>query len=165
MNDTGAPMGGGTINTPPVRPDGGPTSWQANIIMPNAADSYREFMLEYQDLQLAYFAGSITKPSDIPSQGWRDPGKAINPAHFSPNNDVMPRLVSTGNIPITGTMSVNYRNEPIAFRIGTPMPGNPNPDLSYAFDNQAALKGDPNSKPDPLTPLMRAYQGDKVQVR
>ena len=164
-NTDGSPMGGGTINTPPVRPDGGPTSWQANIIMPNASDSYREFMLEYQDLQLAYFAGSRTEPSPIKSEGWRDPSHAINPAIFSPDNKVMPRLVSTGNIPITGTMSVNYRNEPISFRIGTPMPGNPNPDLSYAFDNQAALKGDPNSKPDPLTPLLRAYQGDKVQVR
>ena len=34
------------------RSDGGPTSWQARII--NGQDSYREFMLEFQDLQLAY---------------------------------------------------------------------------------------------------------------
>lgn len=37
-----------------TRPDGGPTSWQANIIPANPADSYREFALEFQDLQLAY---------------------------------------------------------------------------------------------------------------
>ena len=47
-------MGGGTISTPPVRPDGGPTSWKANIITTDARDSYREFVLEFQDLQLAY---------------------------------------------------------------------------------------------------------------
>jgi hypothetical protein len=34
-------MGRGTITTPPVRPDGGPTSWKANIITSTAADSYR----------------------------------------------------------------------------------------------------------------------------
>src|ERR1051326_340644 len=162
----GDPMGGGAIGTAPVRPDGGPTSWQANILLPNVQDTYREFMLEYQDLQLAYLAGSKTAPNPARDQGWRDPAHAINATTFSFNNQVMPRLVSTGNIPITGTMSVNYRNEPISFRIGTPMPGNPNPDLSYAFDNQAALKGDPNSpNPDPITPLLRAYQGDNVQVR
>src|ERR1041385_4111359 len=43
MNDTGAPMGGGTITTPPVRPDGGPTSWQAQIVTTSSTDSYREF--------------------------------------------------------------------------------------------------------------------------
>lgn len=37
-----------------TRPDGGPTSWQANIITANPEDSYREFALEFQDLQLAY---------------------------------------------------------------------------------------------------------------
>src|ERR1051326_8060348 len=51
--EDGSAMGGGTITTPPVRPDGGPTSWKANIVTTNAPDSYREFMLEFQDLQLA----------------------------------------------------------------------------------------------------------------
>lgn len=154
----GAPMGGGTISTPPVRPDGGPTSWMANILTANQQDSYREFMLEYQDLQLAYLAGSKTAPSPDKSVGWRDPSQAVNASQ-------LPRLVATGNIPITGTMSVNYRNEPISWRIGTKTV-NPNADLSYAFDNVQALKGDPNSpNPDPLTPLLRAYQGDNVQVR
>ncbi|HEY2964041.1 MAG TPA: hypothetical protein VGJ37_16595, partial [Pyrinomonadaceae bacterium] len=142
-------------------------SWQANIITTNPSDSYREFMLEYQDLQLAYLDGSKTAPSPAKDQGWRDASHAINAANFPEFGEVRPRLVSTGNIPITGTMSVNYRNEPISFRIGTKMPGSSfNPDLSYAFDNQAALKGNPNSpNPDPITPLMRAYQGDNVQVR
>jgi hypothetical protein len=46
-----------------TRSDGGPTSWQANIITANPADSYREFALEFQDLQLAYTAQSPSSPS------------------------------------------------------------------------------------------------------
>ncbi len=157
----GTMMGGGTINTPPVRPDGGPTSWQAQIITTNPQDSYREFMLEFQDLQLAYDAASKKEPSPVKSIGWRDPNHAINATKFPEfNNEVRPRLVSTGNItPITGTQSVNYCNEPLPFRVGA------TGDLSYAFDNAAALKANPNFKPDPITPLLRAYQGDKIQLR
>jgi hypothetical protein len=159
----GSKMGGGTINTPPERADGGPTSWKANIITTNASDSYREFMLEFQDLQLAYFAASRSTPDPAKNKGWRDPNQAINAALFPEFNEIRPRLVSTGSIPITGTQSVNYYNEPIAARLGTGLL--PTGDLSYAFDNQAAQKNNPNQNPEPSTPLMRAYQGDNVQVR
>ncbi|HVF23633.1 MAG TPA: hypothetical protein VM941_11170 [Pyrinomonadaceae bacterium] len=160
QNADGSAMGGGTINQPPVRPDGGPTSWQANIITPNTQDSYREFMLEFQDLQLAYDAASRTSPDPAKNKGWRDPNHAINAARFPEFNEIRPRLVSTGNIPITGTQSVNYYNEPIALRVGS------TGDMSYAFDNQSALQVNPNfTNPDPVTPLMRAYQNDNVQVR
>jgi manganese oxidase len=161
-----SPMGGGTITTPPVRADGGPTSWQANIITTTAADSYREFVLEFQDLQLAYDAGSRKVPDPVKSKGWRDGNHAVNPTVFPEFQEIRPRLVSTGNItPITGTQSVNYYNEPIAWRLGQFK------DLSYAFDNQTALQVNPNfpnvqnPNPDPLTPLMRVYQGDNVQIR
>ena len=164
--ENGSPMGGGTINTPPVRPDGGPTSWKANIIAPNPSDSYREFVLEFQDLQLAYAQGSRSAPDPAKNKGWRDPAFAVNPTVFPEFGEVRPRLISTGNInPITGTQSVNYYNEPIAWRLGQFK------DLSYAFDNQSALDVNPNfpnpqhPNPDPLTPLMRAYQGDNVQIR
>ena len=162
----GSAMGGGTITTPPVRPDGGPTSWQANIVTATAGDSYREFVLEFQDLQLAYDQGSITTPNPAKDKGWRDGNHAVNPTVFQEFGQIRPRLVSTGNVtPITGTQSVNYYNEPIAWRLGQFK------DLSYAFDNQTALEVNPNfpnvqnPNPDPLTPLMRAYQGDKVQIR
>ena len=155
----GSKMGGGPIGTLPERPDGGPTSWKANIITANSTDSYREFMLEFQDLQLAYDAASRPVPDPAKDKGWRDPNHAINAATFPEFNEVRPRLVSTGNIPITGTQSVNYYNEPIAFRLGG------TGDLSYSFDNQAAQVNNPNQNPEPGTPLMRAYQGDKVQVR
>lgn len=54
----GKPLGGGS--------DGGPTNWQANIVTPNLAESYREFALEFQDLQEAYKADSkpdVTVPT------------------------------------------------------------------------------------------------------
>ena len=38
-------------------------------------------------------------------------------------------------------------------------------DLSYVFDNATAKVMDPLNNPDPMTPLMRAYQNDKVQIR
>jgi hypothetical protein len=120
------------------RSDGGPTSWQARIL--NGNDSYREFMLEYQDLQLAYTAPDVGN-------------KAINPPST-------PSLITTG-IPVTpaGTQSVNYTNDPIGYRIGQFA------DISYAYDNN--LQQAPNLPPngDPVTPLMRAYENDKVQVR
>ncbi|HEX3249157.1 MAG TPA: hypothetical protein VHS05_07000, partial [Pyrinomonadaceae bacterium] len=154
-------MGGGSITTPPVRPDGGPTSWKANIVTTNSTDSYREFMLEFQDLQLAYAQGSRSTPDPAKNKGWRDANFAVNPTVFPEFGEVRPRLVSTGNEnPITGTQSVNYYNEPIAWRLGQFK------DLSYAFDNQTALAVNPNiPNPDPWTPLMRAYQGDNIQVR
>jgi len=52
---TGAPMGS--------RSDGGPTNWQANIVTANPAESYREFALEFADLQQAYTANSKGKVS------------------------------------------------------------------------------------------------------
>jgi hypothetical protein len=52
--NNGNPLGGGS--------DGGPTNWQAMIVTPNQAESYREFALEFQDLQEAY------KPESKPNK-------------------------------------------------------------------------------------------------
>ena len=52
------PITGDQMYDTKKRHDGGPTSWQANIITADPADSYREFALEFQDLQLAYSSGS-----------------------------------------------------------------------------------------------------------
>ncbi len=40
------------------REDGGPTSWRADILTEDTDESYREFLLEYADFQLAYETGS-----------------------------------------------------------------------------------------------------------
>jgi hypothetical protein len=49
-----------------ARSDGGPTSWAADVLTANAAQSYREFAIEFQDLQLAYTAQSVHHPVPYP---------------------------------------------------------------------------------------------------
>jgi hypothetical protein len=46
-----------------TRLDGGPTSWHGYVVPQDPKESYREFMLEFQDLQLAYAKGSLSEPS------------------------------------------------------------------------------------------------------
>ena len=157
-----------------TRSDGGPTSWQAIIATSNPSLSYREFALEFQDLQLAYqwATACITNPptprrsspSPDPKIGWTDPAYAINPpaGMCVPNTPLQakPSLITTGVAATpAGTQSVNYRNDPVAWRIG---PAN---DMSSIYDN--ALKQASNAQPngDPGTPLLRAYQNDNVQIR
>ncbi len=150
----------GEVMPSPARMDGGPTSWKADILTSRKDPvtgldvdvSFREFMLEFQDFQLAYNAQSITAPSDNPNQGWRDQSDAILPPPT-------PQLVSTvlGRGP--GTHSVNYLNAPLPFRVGQ------FGDVSNAYDS--SVKPASNAPPvgDPDTPLLRAYQGDNVQIR
>jgi len=57
-----------------TRADGGPTSWHAYIVPENPRDSYREFMLEFQDMQLAY-ASKNDYPTPTP-----DPKKPLPPS-------------------------------------------------------------------------------------
>ncbi len=51
-------VSGGLLYDTKSRSDGGPTTWQANIVTAHPADSYREFALEFADFQLAYSPGS-----------------------------------------------------------------------------------------------------------
>jgi hypothetical protein len=46
-----------------TRLDGGPTSWHGYVVPQDPKESYREFMLEFQDMQLAYAKGSLSEPS------------------------------------------------------------------------------------------------------
>ena len=48
-----------------TRLDGGPTSWHGYVVPKDPKESYREFMLEFQDMQLAYAKGSRTEPSSL----------------------------------------------------------------------------------------------------
>jgi hypothetical protein len=48
-----------------TRLDGGPTSWHGYVVPKDPKDSYREFMLEFQDLQLAYAKGSRDNRSSL----------------------------------------------------------------------------------------------------
>ena len=195
------------------RDDGGPTSWRADILTPVAANSYREFNLQIADFTLAYRAGSnhALRPFTDPATGHTvlgiaDPANAINPAGKFEDNiqNLLQPPVRKGHCPSPspsvattllppcpellsaddpGTMSVNYRNEPIALRVknqnsNTQAAGDAG-DLSMVFASDVT-RADPafNAQPsfyraltagvsggDPFTPLLRAYEEDRVQVR
>ncbi|HEX8719809.1 MAG TPA: hypothetical protein VF736_04150, partial [Pyrinomonadaceae bacterium] len=188
--DTGAFFGGAGVG---ARGDGGPTTWRANIITANTANSYREFLLEFADYQLAYEAGGGIDGAGRPVP---DPARAISPPV---KNEVgLPYLVQKapqcpGGVPLPcpeavsaadpGTMSVNYRNEPLALRARDPQTNaqaaGEAGDLSHVYRSNvtradARLNSQPGFYPaltpgvqpgDPFTPLLRAYEDDPVQVR
>jgi hypothetical protein len=142
-----------------TRPDGGPTSWKADILTANPAESYREFCLEFQDFALAYAytqgAGGSPQPSQDQDKGFIGTGVPVGRLGT-------PQLVSTGNIrPLPGTETVNYMSEPIYWR------AEGNCDLSKVFLSDCVRAGGQGGGPvgDPKTPLMRAYENDHVQVR
>ncbi|MEW6208866.1 MAG: copper oxidase [Acidobacteriota bacterium] len=187
-SETGQIMGG--------RFDGGPTSWRADILTANSADSYREFMIEFADFQHAYEAGGGVDGAGRPIP---DPAKAVNPPgkieiglpFIVAKPDVCPggvpppcpEAIAAADV---GTMVVNYRNEPIPFRVRDPQTnqqaeGGPG-ELSGVFisDPNVIVRADPRVRvqpnfyppltngvrpTDPFTPLLRAYEDDKVQVR
>ncbi|HYL81076.1 MAG TPA: hypothetical protein VEU07_09695, partial [Candidatus Acidoferrum sp.] len=101
--------------------DGGPTSWHADIIAGSSGkDSYREFMLEFADYQLAYHPdGTPVNPPardefpDIPLAVTTLPSLSCPGGVSRP----CPEAVSAADV---GTFSVNYRNEPIALRVHDP---------------------------------------------
>jgi manganese oxidase len=158
--------------------DGGPTSWQAMIIETNPALSHREFLFEFADFQLAYEANAGVGPNGEPIP---DPNGAIFPPEcpegFAPP---CPEAISAMD---TGTMTVNYRNEPVALRIRNPSTNRQAAgaagDLSKVYKSNITradplLNVQPNFYPpltrgvkpgDPFTPLLRAYENDIVQIR
>jgi hypothetical protein len=208
-----------------TRKDGGPTSWEAIIETPKTQkywdkDIYREFALALQDFQFAYLPSSISEPhtvkgnetffidgtkkTSIPvtvKNSWADPSSAVEPANIQNLSGTPtanpptpgPQLISAG--PSPGTLSFNYRNEPLPFRLAMPgsfSGGDVNAtDLSYVFSSDLTRNlPQMNSQPplgapigtsgfrfpknplspgmepgDPFTPLLRAYEGDRVQVR
>jgi hypothetical protein len=177
--ETGNPFGG--------RFDGGPTSWRADIKPMDEKKSYREFLLEFADFQHAYTAEANTYPD--PKHVINPPGKVeaglpylLEPPDVCPGG-VRPPCPEAVSAADPGTMVINYRNEPLALRVHDPntneQAGGLAGDLSFAFRsditrNETALNTQPpfypplsrNVQPgDPFTPLLEAYEGDKVQVR
>jgi hypothetical protein len=184
-NETGTTLGG--------RFDGGPTSWQAVIQTSNAADSYREFLLEFADYTLAYKAGGGINGA---GQAVPDPANSINPPvrdEAALPINIKKADVCPGGVPLPcpeavsaadpGTMVVNYRNEPVALRAQDPATNTQAAgdagDLSQVYRSDVTranpdLNQQPNFYPnltggvqpgDPFTPMMRAYEADKVQIR
>ena len=132
----GAPYGG--------TPDGGPTSWRADIRWPDGdarnTNAHREFFLEYTDFQHAYEAGGGALTTCDAKDGtgrtipcYADFGRAIAPSvrgaaaaerrqdlAFTPSvcrdgsARPCPEAISADD---PGTFTVNYRNEPAALRV------------------------------------------------
>jgi len=141
--------------------DGGPTSFQANIIAGvNGADSYREYMMEIADFAIVYTKD--LQPVNPPNHTeFPLPIVVGSPVLNDPSQQPTPEGISSADV---GTQVMNYRNEPIPLRIGsynssgtlvqnTGKAG----DLAYAFST--AVHG------EPFTPIFKAYPGDVVQFR
>ena len=84
---------------------------------------YRDFALFVQDFALLFDKD----------------GKPLQPPEFPGSEDD------------PGLFGVNYKNEPLQFRLG------PDADPAYSFSSY--LNG------DPITPIFRAYEGDSIRIR
>jgi len=84
-----------------TRSDGGPTSWNGYIVTENSKDSYREFMLEFQDMQLAYAKGSPTQTSaklfdpSIPKELPPSAAFTLGQEHSAITPNVMTQMLQT----------------------------------------------------------------------
>ena len=149
----GSPLGG--------RADGGPTSYAANIIFDDPdslsgdqAPSYREFNIAFADFAIVYTQS--LEPVNPPA---RD--EVGLPEILLPKPIPAPEAISAAD---PGTELINYRNEPIPLRIGAN-------NSSGQFVQKAGAAGDmanvfrTDIHGDPFTPILEAYEGDKVQVR
>ena len=178
-----------------TRFDGGPTSYRADILTADPEDSYREFMFQFADFALAYEAGGGVDaqghPVPDPAAAISPPAiEEIGLPFLLAKADVCP-----GGVPLPcpeavssedpGTFVVNYRNEPVALRVlddSGPAPRQAEGDagdLAKVYHSKTTraieeLNRQPDFYPpltadleagDPFTPLLRAYQGDKVQIR
>ncbi len=138
------------------RPDGGPTSFAANIIPPSNGDQkpFREFNLAFADFAIVYTEG--LQPVNPPGRKQAD-----LPIAIEPTDKPMPEAISAAD---PGTQLINYRNEPIPLRIGhktessefEQKPGEAG-DLARVFSS--VVHGDPG------TPLLQAFEGDRAIVR
>lgn len=156
---------GGLIELGVGRKDGGPTSWKSVVVGATAADTFREFALEYQDFHLAFEAGPNGKPINNPFQvadaaagdytGASLPKLVKQECKPNPTGICWPEIVSADDV---GVMSINYRAEPIPPRIWNPTtktsqaPGNSG-DLSQMF--RSITRADPDlNKPQNNFPLV-----------
>ncbi|HEV2861060.1 MAG TPA: Ig-like domain-containing protein [Pyrinomonadaceae bacterium] len=139
-----------------TRADGGPTSFKANILPADSGRSYREFNLAIADFALVY-----TKELTPINPPGRNDGVGL-PHILLPPAIPQPESISADD---PGTGLLNYRNEPIPLRVanGTVQKTGALGDMANVFrskdDAGNLLHG------DPFTPLLEAYEGDKVQIR
>ncbi len=146
----GQPMG--------TRADGGPTSFAANVIpgpftTPEQSTPFREFNLAFADFAIVYTVD--LKPVNPP--GFM---QAPLPIAIEQPPVPMPESISAGD---PGTQLINYRNEPIPHRIANNNNG--------TFTQKTGLSGDMANvfssaiHGDPFTPLLYAFENERVNVR
>lgn len=188
-----------------VRPDSPgwilsqPRGWQAP-----ERRTQEDYALRPDGQRLAVERLAVQAPSGFHT--WGDPAHAVN-AIFDPanraNGGPYPGLVSS--FPDAGTWSVNYRGEPLPFRVDPHPPGATELpasarrealDLAHAHRSIPRLDPKLNRQPtpgspidpfqpqgfrfppdlvvtgehgvrgtDPYTPMLRAYTGDRIQIR
>lgn len=145
-----------------LRADGGPTSFEANIIAgSNGADSYREYMMEIADFAIVYTKEDL-QPISPPNRVEHPLPIAVgSPIPGDPSQEPRPEGISAAD---PGTQVMNYRNEPIPLRIGERTPSGSyvqkigkEGEIAYAFSSD--VHG------DPFTPILKAYPGDNIQFR
>ncbi|WP_047985567.1 cupredoxin domain-containing protein [Ornithinibacillus californiensis] len=95
---------------------------QVTVTNPLIAN-YRDFVLFAQDF----------------TQMFDQDGKPLNPPNFPGSQDD------------PGLFGVNYKNEPLQFRLG--------PDCDPAYSFSSHVHG------DPITPILEAYEGDPIRIR
>ncbi|HEX2253496.1 MAG TPA: copper oxidase [Thermoanaerobaculia bacterium] len=195
-NETGSYLGPNPLvpaSNPPKadgRGDGGPTSWQAVIVAANSdpdaeENTFREFLLEFQDFALAFEEGTPTdaiaiNPPAKKNAGLQDLIEVSPTCGENGPQRPCPELISADDV---GSMTVNYRNEPLALRVRDPSTNGQATgdagDLSLAFSSHVdRADNDFDVQPtvyppltadllprDPYTPLLRAYENDRVQIR
>ena len=134
MHLDGTVMGGSDKQGKPmaVRKDGGPTSYAANIIPPEAAKSKREFNLAFADFSLLYTAD--LRPVNPPN---RDE-ELLFPGGIE--NDLIPQPegISAGD---PGSQLINYRGEPLPLRVGEPVQDSDQYQQKRAEDGKVTAAG------------------------
>ncbi|MGR8931873.1 MAG: copper oxidase [Gammaproteobacteria bacterium] len=166
------------------RTDGGPTTWQAIIEPGDGSEPYREFLLEMGDFSLAYRSQEEgNTPVNPPAKVEVDVHNLLAVAPTCPGGAPRP-CPEAISLDDPGTMTVNYRNEPVALRVHDPATGGQTAgeagDLAHAFESRTDRAiAQLNTQPqffvqsltedllpgDPFTPMLKAYAGDRVQIR
>ncbi len=161
-----------------TRSDGGPTSWHGYIVTENPQDSYREFMMEFQDMQLAYGKGSPTKPSSTlfdPLLAWPagTPTPATTPAAtpkapsaaFALGQEHSVPALQTGNLFPSYAAALDQGKLPGPIPGTVPMPGFTGvfPQFGIPLSDKATVKVDTARQPmDDHGSAGANQRGDKV---
>lgn len=134
--------------------DGGPTSWRADILTANPANSFREFALAFADYVPYY----------------DECGKPVNPPNYTEQklpiavgfrDTPMPEAISAAD---PGAMTINFYNEPIPLRISQRVSCSDRVQYTdWRGDMANVFRSDVHG--DPYTPLLQGYVGDKVRIR